>query len=110
MSETLITLPSQDILLERLCSVNDQSHLQEHFYPLLAEHAGTELMAEGVVIMLLLAISDYTEGLPPLLKKLILMEADEYIDALVVDYQSVATEAKAFLRETLNQSSSMTSA
>src|SRR3989344_5470785 len=101
MSEKIITLPNREEMLQRLLKVNDDSHAQEKFYPILLAEAGRELVAQGVVMMLALAIHDYTEGLPPVMVSLMYMHAPRFIDALVDDVET-AKEAKDFLQAALS--------
>lgn len=102
MSDKVITLPNREEMQQRLLAVDDNSHLQERFYPLLLQHAGEEKVARGVVMLLALAIYDYTSGMPPVMSGLMYMKADSYIDALVDDPE-VAEAAKASLAEALNR-------
>jgi hypothetical protein len=95
MSDKVITLPGQEEMLQRLIQVNDNAHAQERFYPILLKSAGEARVAAGVVVMLQLAIYDYTEGLPPMIGGLLQMRLDDYIDALVDD-EEVRKAAKDF--------------
>jgi len=101
MSEKVITLPNRDEMLERLLKVDDNSHTQEGFYPILLKQAGQERVAQGIVMMLALAIHNYVEGMPPFMANLMYMLAPDFIDALVSDAET-AKEAKNFLREALS--------
>ena len=40
MNDKVITLPDAESMLQRLNKVDDNSHLQERFYPLLLKNAG----------------------------------------------------------------------
>jgi|GEM_PF-6723496 hypothetical protein len=44
-----ITLPSREEMLERLNQFDDSPDMQQQFYPLLLQHAGSSLMPQGVV-------------------------------------------------------------
>lgn len=101
MSGKVITLPNREDMLQRLLEVNDDSHAQERFYPILLQSAGQERVAQGIVMMLALAIHDYTEGLPPMMVNLMYMQAPQFIDVLVDDTE-VAEQAKAFLQKALS--------
>jgi len=101
MNEKVITLPNRDEMLERLLKVSNDSHKQQNFYPILLKKAGQELVAQGVVLMLALAIHDYVEGMPPVMVNLMYMEAPDLIDALVIDAET-AEEAKSFLQEAIS--------
>jgi hypothetical protein len=104
MNEKTITLPDREDMLKRLLGVCDMSHMEERFYPILLKNAGQERVASGVVMMLALAIHDYTEGMPAMMSGLIYMEAPNFIDALVDD-KEVAEQAKTFLQQVLSKSS-----
>jgi len=95
-----ITLPGREEMLERLSKVCDVDHTRQKFFPKLLQHAGEEKVAQGVVMLLALAIHDYTDGMPPMMASLMYMSAPQYIDALVTDPE-VAEAAKAFLNEVL---------
>jgi hypothetical protein len=56
------TLPNKDEMLARLIAVDDNSHLQQKFYPRLLKNAGTVKVPMGVVMMLTLAIHDLHGG------------------------------------------------
>ena len=99
-NEKVITLPNREEMLARLLKVNDNSHMQEKFYPILLEDAGQKRVALGVVTMLALAIHDYTKGMPPIMASTLYMEAPHFIDALVDDPEA-AKEAKVFLQEAM---------
>lgn len=101
MSEKVITLPDRESMLERLLKVNDHSGMQEKFYPILLESAGQEYVAQGVVMMLALAIHDYVEGMLPVMSNLLYVQAPQFVEALVDDPE-VAEQAKSFLQEALN--------
>jgi hypothetical protein len=96
--ETLITLPDAETMMSRLKEVNSESHCVERFYPLLTKEAGQERVPMGIIMMLQLAIHDYTEGMPPMMVAVLNMNMDGYIDALVPD-ESAAAEAKAHWAE-----------
>lgn len=100
MSEKTVTLPEKEEMLRRLVEVNDEPHFKERFYPILLKSAGQERVAEGIVMMLSLAIHDYVVGMPPIMANLMYMQAPRFIDALVSDPE-VAEQAKSFLSEAL---------
>ena len=104
MSETRVVLPDRAEMIKRLIRVSDDAHLQERFYPILLKSAGRELVPAGIVMMLTLAIHDYTENLPPVIASLLYMKADDFIDALVDNFE-VSQQAKGFFKEALDQPS-----
>ncbi|MEK7100507.1 MAG: hypothetical protein AAB921_00210 [Patescibacteria group bacterium] len=89
------TLPSSEEMLQRLLKVDDEPHLRQKFYPLLTQHAGEEKVAEGVVIILQLAIHDCTQGLPAMMALVLDQRMNAFIDALCPD-EEVASDAKEF--------------
>lgn len=101
-TETRITLPDAETILSRLKAVNDEPHCVDKFYPLLAKDAGQVRVPLGIIMMLQLAIHDYTEGMPPMMTAVLNMNMEEYIDALVLD-ESASTETKVLWAETLKK-------
>lgn len=101
MSEKVITLPQADDMFRRLVQVNDSAHLRERFYPLLLEHAGTEKVPDGVTLMVMLAIAEYTGNLPVVVQSAMLVSAPRFIDALVDDAE-VAAEAKQLFADAIS--------
>ena len=93
-------LPSKEEMLQRLLKVDDNSHAQQKFYPLLTKHAGEQRVAMGVVIMLQLAINDYTQGLPAIMSLSLDMQMDDFIDALCPD-EEISAKAKAFFKQAM---------
>lgn len=99
---TLITLPDRETMLERLRAVDDNSHLQERFYPLLTKAAGEKMQPMGVVMLLVLAVNDYVEGMPPMIASLLLKRAEQFIDALIED-EVMAAKAKEIISQMLSR-------
>lgn len=97
-SETLITLPDAETIMSRLTAVSDERLCVERLYPALARYAGKVRVPMGIVMMLQLAIADFTEGMPPMMIAVLNMNMNGYIDALVID-ETAATEAKAHWAE-----------
>ena len=95
-----ITLPPRDEMLQRLLKMNDNNHFQERFYPKLLREAGSEKVAIGVVMLLQLAIHDYTTGMPASMDAVMNMMMPDLIDALCPD-EEVAKEAKAFFERAM---------
>lgn len=90
-------LPCKADMLRRLLEVDDNAYIKERFYPLLIEHAGEKKNAMGVVLMLQLAIHDYTRAMAVLLD----MQMNDYIDALCPD-ENIAKQSKLFFEVCLN--------
>lgn len=97
--DAVITLPDRATMLNRLLAVDTNDHVQERFIPLLLQHAGTEKVGEGIVMMISLAIHDYTQGMPPMMTNLMYMNMDRYIDALAGGNRAVVKRAKEFFGE-----------
>jgi hypothetical protein len=91
--EGLFTLADKEEMLQRLNAVDDNAHFQERFYPKLLRDAGTQKVPMGVIMMLTLAIHDYSKGMPPMIAGMVSMRVPEYIDALIPD-PKLAAEAK----------------
>jgi hypothetical protein len=90
-----IILPESEEMLERLMKVNDNPHAKEQLYPILMKEAGSRLVAQGVVMILTLAIADYAKGVLPIVARRINLQFSDFIDALITDPE-VAEEAKEF--------------
>jgi hypothetical protein len=61
-----ITLPTQEILHERLLNFSPESHFVQKFYPIIEKNAGRNLAPQGIILMLTLAIYDYASEMPPI--------------------------------------------
>lgn len=101
VNEKVVTLPNREEMLANLIKVKGDPHLQENFYPILLKQAGQERVSRGIVMMLMLAIYDYTKGMPPVIANIMYMQAPDFIDALVSDPE-VKKEAKSFLQQALS--------
>lgn len=84
-------------MLANLLAVSNESHFRERLYPLFLEKAGRELEPMGIVIGLLLAVEDYSSGMPTM-KALVYLYFDRFIDA-VTDDAAARAAAKAFFKE-----------
>ena len=98
MNGRLVTLPNRELMLQRLIDVNDESHFQERFYPILLKQAGKEKFCQGVSLMLLLAIDDYTKGMPDMVKNVLHSMLPSFLEALLPDEEAVA-EAMQWLED-----------
>lgn len=98
MPNKTFTLSSKDEMLKRLLKVDNNAHFQQKFYPKLLKEAGSEKVAMGVVMLLQLAIYDYTEGMPASMGVIMNMRMPDFIDALCPDEES-AKEAKSFFEQ-----------
>jgi len=100
----VVTLPDEQEIMERLkkMEMGANDYMAERFYPLIAQEAGRELVAQGVVLMLTLKIHDFlSSGYPSVMTGLLHMYVPQLIDALVDD-KDVAEEAKRFHQEAMN--------
>ncbi len=100
MTDKTFNLPSKEEMLARLLKVDDNGHFQERFYPKLLKEAGQQKVAMGVVMLLQLAIYDYTQGMPAMMVSLLNMRMNDFIDALCPD-EEIAAEAKAFFEQAM---------
>lgn len=104
MAEKVVTLPNAQEIVKRLQSldVGANDYMAERFYPLIAQEAGRELVAQGIVMMLTLKIYDFTaSGYPPVMSNILHMYVPQFIDALVDD-KEVAEAAKAFHQQAMD--------
>ena len=85
MTTATVTLPERDEMLRRLKSVIDEPHTEKGFYSLLLQHAGEEKAPEGVGLMFIMAIADYTAGLPPVLGRTLGIALPRFVAAIVDD-------------------------
>jgi hypothetical protein len=102
--DNVVILPNAEEIMNRLKKVNmgANDYMMERFYPLIAQEAGRELVAQGVVMMLTLKIYDFMQsGYPPSMEGILHMYVPQLIDALVDD-KEVAQEAKSFHKEAMN--------
>jgi len=81
--EELITLPNEVEMLERLKAVNDAEPLVERLYPSLLENAGQKRTPESIKLMVALAIYDYVKDLPPVMSRLMNVQLEAFVDALI---------------------------
>jgi hypothetical protein len=100
MTNKEFNLPSKEEMLQRLLKVQNDSHVQERFYPLLTKHGGEPKVAMGVVLMIQLAIYDYTQSMPAVMVSLLNMQMNDFIDALCPDAE-IAAEAKSFSEQAM---------
>lgn len=95
-SDTII-LPDKEEILSRLNNIAPDPYLDERFYPLIAQSAGLELVAEGIVMMFGLKIYDFMHSggqYPPIIEFTLSQLVPRFIDALI-DNKTVAERAKA---------------
>ncbi len=93
-------LPSEEEMLKRLGKVDTIDYVQEKFYPFLTKHGGKSKTSSGLVLMLNLAIHDYTGGAQGMMLSHLYDRMNDFIDALCSD-KEIAAEAKAFYKKTV---------
>ena len=104
VKEKVITLSGREEMLARLIKVSNEPHFRERFYQLILKHAGETKVVMGIVMLLALAIHDYTEGMPAMMASLLYMQIDEFIDAVCGDgNKEVAAEAKVEIQKVLKK-------
>lgn len=101
MNDKIVQLLPQEDMLERLAKIDNDSHLQEKFYPLLLKHSGEEKTAAGIVLLVSLAIYDYSQGMPPFISSTLFGKADRFVEALIDDMDT-ANSAKNILKNALD--------
>jgi len=97
MTTATLILPERDNMLRRLKTVLDDPHAEAGLYPRLLKHAGQQKAPEGVVLMFMLAIADYTAGLPPTMELTLGIALPRFIGALIDD-ENLRQEALDFLQ------------
>lgn len=102
MNNKVIVLPKADEIIKRLNTVMDDE-LGNRLYKIIAERAGEEKVAAGVVMIFTLGIYDACQGYPPMMQGLMFNFVPMWIDVLIDD-KEVAEAAKAFYQEAVNAS------
>ena len=85
MPEQTLILPGHDEMKKLLESVDNDSHTIQKFHPILLRYAGQEKVPEGVVMMITLAIHDYSQGLPSVVGRLMIKSIPDYLEVLISD-------------------------
>jgi len=102
MQEKVVKLPGKPEIMKRLKGVNTATdeYMAERFYPLIAEAANRELVANGVLLMFYLKIQDFMKdgGYPPMMGNLMHYKIPAWVDALIDD-KDVAEEIKRLHKE-----------
>lgn len=98
-----IVLPDREEMLKRFIEKDKDGHRQKYFYPLLLKKAGRRKSAEGVFKMLLHAIIDYLEKIPPHAKDMvagIMFTCGGGIIDMLIEDKEVRQKAKGLLEAT----------
>lgn len=103
MNDKVIVLPKADEIIKRLNTVMDDE-FGNRLYKIIAERAGEEKVAAGVVMMFTLGIYDACQGYPPMMQGLMSRFIPRWIDVLIDD-KEVAKAAKDFYQEAVDASS-----
>ena len=93
--DIIIILPSADEMLRRLKTVNDNSIIAVELYSRFLRYASQEKKASGIVMMLVLEITDYSNRMSPEVQNVLMISVPEFIKVLVDD-ESVRAEALFF--------------
>lgn len=88
-------LPSREVMLARLFTVNDSEPVKQRLYPKLLEHAGEERIVVWIVVILQLALYEYTRGMPTDEADALHEEMPRFIKALAPN-EETAKEAMEF--------------
>ncbi len=102
--DKVVTLPSAEEIMSRLMKMDmgANDYMAERFYPLIAQEAGRELVAQGIVMMLALKIYDFvSSGYPPVMSSILHLYVPQFIDALVDD-KEIAEQAKQIHQEVMD--------
>jgi hypothetical protein len=91
-----VIIPDAEELTRRLIGIDNEPHMIEHFYPKLMSLAGTERAGGGIVTGLVLAVNDYTEGMPPFMAQVMFMKVHQFLGAFT-DNPEVLKEARNHL-------------
>lgn len=102
MNDKVITLPNEEDIIARLTKVQDDE-LAQKLYKNIAQRAGEEKVAAGIIMIFTLGIYDVCQGYPPMIQGLLLRRIPQWVDALVDD-KEVAEAAKAFYKEATSKS------
>jgi hypothetical protein len=97
MTYKTAVLPERDDMLARLKAVMDEPHAEQYLYPKLLRHAGQTKAPEGIALMFVLAIADYTAGLPASLGIALDFTLPRWVTA-IVDDEDVRREALEVIR------------
>lgn len=86
-AETVFTLPDSDTLSAALVSVSDEDHVVENLYPRILRGAGERCTPTTFATLWILALDDYTRGMPPVVFTVLRMHTPEYVRAVIADPQ-----------------------
>lgn len=78
-------LPIREILLDRLCEINNSRILREDFYPFLLQEAGKEHTPESLVGLLVGAARACEGIVKGRAMRLACMYLDQFVDAMVFE-------------------------
>lgn len=93
----MFTLPDAEEMRRRLRAVDDSSHIDLGFYPVLERSAGESKNALGFALLWLTATSTYTMGLPPEMISAIMVSTPSYVEALIDDEEARTEVLELFL-------------
>ena len=90
MAITTIEMPDADELMRRLMGVDNSGHLAAKLYPgLVRSLAGQKKAGGGIVMSLQLALTDYTEGMPPQMFQVMMFRRRAFIEGMLTGDQAV---------------------
>lgn len=81
-----------------LRDINSIRNLQERFYPLLIQHAGKKMPPMHIILVLTLAIQEYTQGMPSMIASLLEMNGEHYAAAMCGDKEQEQAVRNEWLR------------
>ena len=98
MPNRVVILPQAQEMLRCLQGVDANPCYIERFYPIILKRSGETRNAHEIVMILQLAIYEFTKGMTDAVRSGMYSQVPDIIDSLVVD-REVAGEAKDFYRQ-----------
>lgn len=94
-----VVMPDAEELMRRLMGVDDNRHLVENFYPIVARSLANKRQdGVGVVRVLLLAIADYSDGAQAREEQILRIGRFNLIKAMLVEGQAaIKADAMRYL-------------
>jgi hypothetical protein len=91
------TLPARNEMLKRLRTANNSPHVVEYLYPGILEYAGTDMAAEGIIVMFKSEMMSYCSRFSVDFYRIMEAQLPVFVRALVRD-RTVRNQALRLLR------------